>query len=938
MSQTPDTKKPKAGSADGATPETADPSSTRYNPADVETRVYAAWEKAGYFKAEEKSKKPPFSIILPPPNVTGQLHMGHALDHTIQDLIIRWKRMSGFNALWLPGTDHAGIATQSVVERELRKANPPQLRQEMGREKFVEKIWEWKHQYGDRIYEQMRRLGDSCDWDRATFTLDEGVSKAVRKVFVDLHKRNMIYRGKRLVNWSWPLETAISDLEVEHRETKGTLYHLAYEVEGAKNADGTVTKLTLATTRPETLLGDVAVAVHPEDERYKKLIGKRVKLPLTDRTIPIIADTYVDKDFGTGVVKITPAHDFNDYQVGVRHKLEMINILNKNGTLNENGGKYKGLKIQEARKQVILALKESEVLVKEEPYTNSVGYCSRSGAVVEPMLSEQWFARMSQMATTARHVVENGSITFEPESWTKVYLHWMSIIEDWCISRQLWWGHRIPAWTCDNGHVTVAEHDPTECSTCHSKNLKQDEDVLDTWFSSALWPFSTMGWPGENGQPTELEKTFYPTDVLVTGHDIIFFWVARMIIMGSEFKKDVPFRKVYIHGLVRDADGKKMSKSTGNALDPVELIEKYGADALRFTILAQIASGRDLKFSETRLEGYRNFMNKIWNATRFALAALHDFEVPREGTKAIPPKADLSVADQWIVFETSQVMKRVDEHLSQDRYSDAANDLYSFVWNEVCDWYLEFVKPVIYSDAQGAASTSSAGERKATQLVLAQTLNRIMRLLHPFTPFITEEIYSKLPIKGEACMIDVYPTVKNDKEWLSVGSAEAAFEMSVVKEVITAIRNIRGENQIKPGVLLNIRLAPSDGRIQKILGANKAAICRIARVDQCDIGEAGNLAKCAVAPVRIVATSTHEGASVDVIIPLEGVVDLAEEVKRIQKSVEKIQKDIGILTQKLSNENFMKNAPEDLVVADRTLLEGHKARLSRLQDSLTRLA
>lgn len=889
--------------------------SDRYNAKDVETRTYEWWEKSGYFKAADKSTKPPFSIILPPPNVTGQLHMGHALDHTIQDLIIRWKRMSGFNTLWLPGTDHAGIATQSVVERELRKDG--KNRREMGRDAFVEKVWDWKHQYGNRIYEQMRRLGDSCDWDRATFTLDEGVSKSVRKVFVDLHKRGMIYRGKRLVNWSGPLETAISDLEVEHKETKGTLFHIAYSVEGDVS-----TKLVVATTRPETLLGDTAVAVHPEDVRYKKLIGKRVLLPLTARTIPIIGDTYVDKEFGTGVVKITPAHDFNDYQVGVRNKLEMINILNKNGTLNENAGKFNGLKVQEARKQVLAALREGEYLVKEEPYTHSVGYCSRSGAVVEPFLSEQWFARMSKMATTARHVVENGSITFEPESWTKVYLHWMSIIEDWCISRQLWWGHRIPAWTCaDCGHITVSESDPTSCEKCSSTKISQDEDVLDTWFSSALWPFSTMGWP-EN---TEMQKTFYPTDVLVTGHDIIFFWVARMIIMGSEFKKDVPFRKVYIHGLVRDGDGKKMSKSTGNALDPVELIDTYGADALRFTILAQIASGRDLKFSESRLEGYRNFMNKIWNATRFALGALHDFKVPYEGLKAVPPKSELSVADQWIVHETAQVMAAVDEHLAHDRYSDAANALYQFVWNEFCDWYLEFVKPVIYAEG------GSGSERKATQLVLAQTLNRIMRLLHPFTPFITEEIYQKLPIKNAACMIDQYPTVKNDKEWLSIGSAEAAFEMTIVKEVITAIRNIRGENLIKPGVQINVRLAPSDGHVQKILGANKPAICRIARVENCDIGEAGNLAKCAVAPVRI------GDSSVDVIIPLEGLVDLAEEVKRLQKVIEKIQKDISVLNQKLTNENFVKNAPEELVATDKALLETHRARLSRLQDSLSRL-
>lgn len=896
--------------------------SDRYSASDVEPRIYSKWESAGYFKAADKSTKPPFSIILPPPNVTGQLHMGHALDHTIQDVMIRWKRMSGFNTMWLPGTDHAGIATQSVVERELKKEG--KTRREMGREDFVSRVWEWKHQYGNRIYEQMRRLGDSCDWDRATFTLDEGVSKAVRTVFIDLYKRGLIYRGKRLVNWSGPLETAISDLEVEHKETKGTLFHIAYPVVGDPDR-----KLIIATTRPETLLGDTAVAVHPEDERYKDLVGKKVKLPLVGREITVVADTYVDKEFGTGVVKITPAHDFNDYQVGIRHKLEVINILNKNGTLNENAGKFQGLKVQEARKQVLSALREEEALVKEEPYMHSVGYCSRSGAVVEPFLSEQWFVGMSRMATTARHVVENGSLVFEPESWTKVYLHWMSIIEDWCISRQLWWGHRIPVWTCaECGHQTVprletVEIDPVECEKCHSKNIQQDEDVLDTWFSSALWPFSTMGWPGE----TETLKTFYPTDLLVTGHDIIFFWVARMIIMGCEFKRDIPFRKVYIHGLIRDAEGKKMSKSTGNALDPVELIDTYGADALRFTLMAQIASGRDLKFSESRLEGYRNFMNKIWNATRFALGALGDFEVPPEGLKAIPPKAELSVADQWIVYETAQVMKTVDESLAQSRFSDAANALYQFVWNEFCDWYLEFVKPVVYSEGKAGAD----GERKAAQLVLAQTLNRIVRMLHPFVPFITEEIYAKLPIKNTACIVDQYPTLKNDKEWLAIGSADAAFEMSIVKQVITAIRNIRGENRISPAQQINIRLAPSDDLAQKILGANKPAICRIARVENCEIGEAGNLSKCAVAPVRV------GESSVDVIIPLEGLVDIAEEVKRIQKTVEKIQKDISVLNGKLSNENFVKNAPEELVSSDKALLETHRQRLQSLQESLSRL-
>ena len=886
----------------------------RYTANEVEGRVYKWWEESGFFKAQDVSTKPPFCIILPPPNVTGQLHMGHALDHTIQDVLIRWKRMSGFNAMWLPGTDHAGIATQSVVERELKKEG--KTRHDLGREKFVERVWEWKHQYGNRIYSQMRRLGDSCDWDRAVFTLDAGVSKAVRKVFVDLYKKGLIYRGTRLVNWSTPLESAISDLEVEHKETKSTLYYINYPVEGQAGRF-----VTIATTRPETLLGDTAVAVHPDDARYKDLVGKNVVLPLLDRKIPVIADTYVDKEFGSGVVKITPAHDFNDYAVGQRHKLPMINILVKNGTLNENAGPYKGLKVQEARKKVLEDLKAKELVVKEDSIKNSVGYCSRTGAVVEPFLSEQWFAKMPQLAGPAKQVVETGTTRFEPEQWTKTYLHWMNIIEDWCISRQLWWGHRIPAWTCAKcSHVTVAEQDPSACEKCGDANVKQDEDVLDTWFSSALWPFSTMGWP----EKTETLKTFYPTDVLVTGFDIIFFWVARMMFMGLEFMKDVPFRKVYIHGLIRDAEGKKMSKSTGNALDPVELIEEYGADALRFTLMAQIASGRDLKFSESRLEGYRNFMNKIWNATRFAMGAMQDFKAPAAGVNALPNKADLSLADQWIIHETGQLEKAVEEFLEQDRFSDAASALYHFVWNEFCDWYLEFVKPIVYGPV--------SAERTAAQLVLAQTLNRIMRLLHPFTPFITEEIYSKLPIKTDALIVAEYPTVRNDKEWLSVGSKEAAAEMRIVKETIAAIRNIRGENQIKPGVAINVRLAPSDARVQKILQANKPQIVRLAKLENCDIGEAGSLQKCAVAPVRL------PDASVDVIVPLEGLVDIAEEVKRIQKAIEKSQKDVGVLTAKLSNENFVKNASEELVANDRALLEATKQRLERLQDSLTRLA
>lgn len=886
--------------------------SDRYNPNEVENRIYSWWETNGYFKADDASTKPPYSIILPPPNVTGFLHMGHALDHTIQDTLIRWKRMSGFNAMWLPGTDHAGIATQSVVERELKKEG--KSRQELGRDEFLKKVWDWKNQYGNRIYSQMRRLGDSCDWDRATFTLDDNVSEAVRKVFVSLYKKGWIYRGQRLVNWSGPLETAISDLEVEHKQIKGSMWHIRYKVEGTNDV------LIVATTRPETLLGDTAVCVHPEDPRYKHLIGKNVVLPLLGRKIPVIADTYVDKEFGSGVVKITPAHDFNDYKIGKTHKLPFINILTKQCRLNENAGPYQGLSVQEARKRVLEDLKSHELLEKEEPHTLNVGHCSRSGAVVEPFLSEQWFVKTENLAVPAKRVVESGTIRFEPESWTKVYLHWMNIIEDWCISRQLWWGHRIPAWHCqDCNQITVAEAAPNECEHCKSKNLSQDEDVLDTWFSSALWPFSTMGWPKE----TEALKTFYPTNTLVTGHDIIFFWVARMIMMGLEFQRDVPFRQVYVHGLIRDSQGRKMSKSLGNSVDPVEMIEKFGADALRFSFLAHIHSGKDLKFSEQRVEGYRNFMNKIWNATRFALSNLEGFTPPAEGVKAVPNKAHVSVFDQWILTKLKNVEKTVEEALEQDRFSDAANALYSFTWYEFCDWYIEFIKPIM----NGPASD----EKKATQLVLAQVLNRVMRLLHPMVPFITEELYQKLPIKGAACIRDQYPNIRLDKELLALGSEEAAFEMDIVKEVVSSIRNIRGENRIKPGSQIKVRLAPGDAMSQKILGNNKSAMANMARVETLDIGDEGNLSKCAVSLVTV------KDSKIKVIIPLEGLVDLDEEVKRIEKQIEKLAKDVAQLSGRLSNENFVKNAAEDVVEADRLLLEQSKLQVESLREALGRL-
>ncbi len=691
------------------------------------------------------------------------------------------------------------------------------------------------------------------------------------------------------------------------------MYHIQYHIEGTSDM------VTIATTRPETMLGDTAVCVHPDDERYKHLIGKKVVIPIINRAIPVIADTYVDKDFGSGVVKITPAHDFNDYKIGIKHKLEFINILNKKTELNENGGPYAGLKVQEARKQIVEKLRELGLLVKEEPHLHSVGHCSRSNAVVEPFLSEQWFVKTENLAVPAKRVVESGTIRFEPESWTKVYLHWMNIIEDWCISRQLWWGHRIPAWNCaDCGTITVAETSPGACEKCNSKVITQDEDVLDTWFSSALWPFSTMGWPND----TETQKTFYPTSYLVTGHDIIFFWVARMIMMGLEFKRDVPFRTVYIHGLVRDAQGLKMSKSLGNSIDPVEMIEKHGADALRFTFLAHLFSGRDLKFSEQRLEGYRNFMNKIWNGSRYALTHLKDFEVPSEGQKALPPKPYMSLFDQWILTKLHGLEKTMDESLEQERFSDAATALYQFIWNDFCDWYIEFSKPILTGDRPH--------ERKATQLALAQVLNRFIRLLHPFCPFITEEIYQKLPIRNQSCILDTYPNVRTDRELLEFGSESVSQEVDFIKEIISSIRNIRGENRISPAEILKIRIGLEDPKAQKILGENKTIIETLARIQITQIGLDGNISRCAVNTIALC------GFQAKVIIPLEGIVDLEEEVRRIQKLVEKLHKDIGILNGKLNNEKFLANADPDLVSADRELLEQSKVKIVALQESLGR--
>ncbi|MDZ4678155.1 MAG: valine--tRNA ligase [Oligoflexia bacterium] len=860
-----------------------------FEPTQVENKWYQYWSDKNYFSADENSKKPSVSFVIPPPNVTGVLHMGHALNNTLQDIIVRFKRMQGFNALWIPGMDHAGIATQMVVERMLAKDGVK--REQLGREKFVEKVWEWKAQSGGMILGQQKRLGLSVDWKRSRFTLDEGLSLAVRKVFVDLYNEGLIYQGNRLVNWCPRCQTAISDLEVKHSDTKGTLWHIRYPL--ANNAE-----VIVATTRPETMLGDTAIAVHPDDERYKKLVGLKVKLPLTDREIPVIKDDYVAKDFGSGIVKITPAHDFNDYEMAVRQKLPMISILDTKGVINEKGYSYKGMKVVDARKKVLEDLTALGLLVKEEPHAMSVGRCDRCETVIEPMLSDQWFVKIAPLAKPAIEVVESGKIKFTPENWKKTYLDWMYNINDWCISRQLWWGHRIPAWKCDDCKKhTVSMQDATECQFCESKNIKQDTDVLDTWFSSALWPFSTMGWPDK----TKTLESFYPTTALVTGFDIIFFWVARMIMMGLHFMKDIPFKTVYIHALIRDESGQKMSKSKGNVVDPLDLVNDYGTDALRFTMASMVGAGRDIKFSEDRLDGYRNFINKIWNATRFSLTALENIKLSKDIKKEA-----LTLPDNYIVYELEQTIKVVTQALEEYRFTDAASALYKFTWNEFCDWYLELSKPVLYGTDTEQKAQSGA--------VLIGVLERLVKLLHPFVPFITEEIYQLLPDHGESVMIQNYP--KTDDPFFKLGSKKAADETELMKQVITAIRNIRGENRISPAIKIAARVACEDAQVLEVLKKNTAFVLSLARLEKFDLSTSGgDTKKCAVSLV------VSGNLRIQVIISLEGLVDFAEEIKRLNKELEKVNKDLELTNKKLSTDTFVKNAPPEIVALEKERLE-----------------
>ncbi len=893
-----------------------------YDPKAVEQKWYGFWLDKNYFHADPNAGGKAFSIVIPPPNVTGSLHIGHALNSTLQDVLIRWMRMSGRNTLWVPGTDHAGIATQNVVERQLVKENID--RHVIGREKFVEKVWEWKKEYGGRIINQLKRMGASCDWQRERFTMDDGLSRAVREVFVTLYEEGLIYRGERLINWCPRCHTALSDIEVEHEDERGKLYYISYPLSHDHNI-----RLTVATTRPETMLGDTAVAVHPLDPRYKDLIGKTVDLPLTTRRIPIIGDSVlVDLEFGTGAVKVTPAHDFNDYEAGQRQlpNLPRIKMLDDKAEILQDIPDVlpdvlkfiEGKPAKKARGVVVELLQARGFLVKTEDHAHSLGKCYRCRSVVEPYLSPQWFVKTRPLAEPAVKAVEDGKVQFVPKGWENTYFEWMRNIKDWCISRQIWWGHRIPAWYCDDcGTITVSRTDAAACIKCGSGRLHQETDVLDTWFSSALWPFSTLGWPDE----TKELAVYYPTSVLITSFDIIFFWVARMIMMGLHFKKDVPFRDVYIHALVRDAEGQKMSKSKGNVIDPIVMIDQYGTDAFRFTLTAFAAQGRDIKMSTERIEGYRNFTNKIWNASRFVFMNLEEDFVPNREIVT----TETSLAEKWILSRLNSVTKEVLSALKEYRFNDAVSSLYHFIWHEYCDWYLELSKPALSLD-KGSA------ERKAAQTVLAYVLETALRLLHPFMPFITEEIWQNLPegvtkqgagVRGESIMIAAYPTV--DEKMINAGIDQ---DMQMVMDLILAIRNIRGEMNIAPSMqikaIVNVARKDMADHLEKAAGYVKT----LSRLYELQIGESEKKPKTA-------ATGVIKDA--EVYVPLEGIIDLTQERDRLQKEIAKTSKDIEVFSKKLSNRNFVDKAPKEVVEKDTAKFEEFKAKRDKLEQSLKML-
>ena len=864
-----------------------------YDPKQVEKKIYDMWLGGNYFHAERDPEKKPFTIVIPPPNVTGQLHLGHAFDETIQDVLIRYKRMDGYSTLWLPGYDHAGIATQIKVEEKLRGEG--KTRFDLGRDKFLDEVWAWKNKYGDRIVEQLKTLGSSCDWERQRFTMDDTCARAVRETFVDLYQKKLIYKGKRIINWCPKCTTALSDAEVEYVDKPGHLWHVRYPL-----SDGSG-DLIIATTRPETMLGDTGVAVNPNDERYTDIVGKTCILPLVGREIPIVADDYVEMDFGTGCVKMTPCHDPNDFEVAQRHDLDYILILDDDAKII-NGGKYNGMDRYEARKAIVADLEAGGYLVKVEDYSHSVGTCYRCHSDVEPISSEQWFVKMAPLAKEAIRVVEDGEVKFVPERFSKTYLNWMYNVRDWCISRQLWWGHRIPAWYCaDCGHVTVSKEDATECEACHSKNIEQDPDVLDTWFSSALWPFSTLGWPEE----TEDLKYFYPTDVLVTGYDIIFFWVARMIFSACEQMHEIPFHTVLIHGLIRDPQGKKMSKSAGNGVDPIEMIERFGADALRFNIITGNSPGNDMRFYVERCEAMRNFANKLWNASRFVMMNL------TIGDCALPEKLELE--DRWILSKLNSLRGEVRENLDRYELGIAAQKIYDFIWDSYCDWYIELTKPRLNG---GDAAAKEGAER-----VLLYVLTDILKLLHPFMPYITEEIFQAIPHEGEALIVAPYP--KYDAV-LSFPEDEAGFEL--IMDAVKAVRSRRAEMNVPPSK-----------RPTLIITSDRPEVFEAGRTYLSKLAYAGEVEISAEAPADTEGMVSVVTGSAKMFMPMAELVDIEKERARLEKELEKARAQLEAQNKKLANESFVSRAPEAVVNAERERAEKAKALIANLEESLAKL-
>ena len=872
-----------------------------YDPASVEKKWYEFWEKNRYFHAEPEPGKKPFSIVIPPPNITGKLHMGHALDNTLQDILIRWHRMMGDNTLWMPGYDHAGLATQIKVEEVLKKEEG-KTRFDLGREEFVKRVWAWKEEYGDRIINQLKCLGISCDWERKRFTMDEGCSRAVRETFVSLFEKGLIYKGTRITNWCVNCHTALSDIEVEHEDTPGHLWYVRYPVVGEED-----TYLTIATTRPETIPGDTAVAVNPEDERYAKLIGKTLRLPILNREIPVIADSYVDTKFGTGAVKITPSHDPNDYEMGLRHNLPEIVVIGKDGVMTEEAGPFAGLERYECRKQIVARLKEEGYLVKIEEHSHAVGHCQRCHNIVEPLVSTQWFVKMQPLVKAAVDCVTDGRTQFVPERFTKNYTGWMENIHDWCISRQIWWGHRIPVWYCDDcGEMSASRTDLEKCPKCGSTHIHQDEDALDTWFSSALWPFSTMGWPDN----TELLKQFYPTSVLVTGYDIIFFWVARMLIMGMEFMKEIPFEKVFIHGLVRDSQGRKMSKSLGNGIDPLEVIEKYGADTLRFMLITGNTPGNDMRFYWERVEGTRNFANKIWNASRFALMNMEGYDKDAE-------LAPYTLADKWILSRLQDTVKDVTGLLERFELGEAGRAIYDFIWSEVCDWYIELAKPRLYNK-------EAAAERATAQHVLATVLVSAMKLLHPYMPFITEEIYQCLPHEAESIMISKWPVADE-----SLVDPEAERGMNAIMDSIKAIRNMRAEVNANPGKKIPAIMLVSED-LREVVAHNDSYIKLLGGIDNLELrplnGEKPENAMAAVV------------TGIEVYLPLAGLIDVEKETQRLSKELAAMEKDLQRAGGKLNNAGFLAKAPEDVIAKERAKYEELSGKIEAVKKRMAYLA